>query len=48
MLVNGYRELIAGRICMDQTIIIVGHIPNAKPKDEVILMGSEGDETLTA
>lgn len=32
---------------MDQTIIEVGHILNAKPEDEVILMGSQGNETIT-
>ncbi len=33
---------------MDQTLIDVGAVPDIKTGDEVILMGSQGDETLGA
>ena len=48
MLVGGRRAPIVGRICMDQTLIDVGHIPGVGIGDEVILMGSQGKETLGA
>ncbi len=48
MLVRGKRAPIAGRVCMDQTMIDVGHIPMVKPGDEVVLMGKQGDEEITA
>ena len=48
MLVSGQRAPIVGRVCMDQTLIDVGHIPEVSIGDEVILMGSQGKETLGA
>jgi alanine racemase len=33
---------------MDQTLIDVGHIPEVAIGDEVVLMGSQGKETLGA
>ncbi len=48
MLVKGQRAPIVGRVCMDQTIIDVGHIPGVDVGDDVILMGSQGKEILHA
>ncbi len=48
MLVRGMRAPIAGRVCMDQTLIDVGHIPDVKQGDEVVIMGSQKDETISA
>ena len=48
MLVKGHRAPVVGRICMDQTMIDVGNIPNVKTGDEVVLMGSQGNETIGA
>lgn len=48
MLVGGQRAPIAGRVCMDQTILDVGHIPGVRAGDGVVLIGSQGSETLTA
>ena len=48
MLVKGRIAPVVGRVCMDQTIIDVGHIPGVGIGDEVILMGSQGKETLGA
>jgi alanine racemase len=47
MLVRGKRAPIAGRVCMDQTMIDVGHIPMVKPGDEVVLIGKQGKEEIT-
>ena len=43
MLVKGHRAPVVGRICMDQTMIDVGNIPNVKTGDEVVLIGSQGN-----
>lgn len=39
VLVHGYRAPIVGRVCMDQCMIDVSHIPGAKIGDEVLLFG---------
>ena len=48
MLVKGHRAPVVGRVCMDQTMIDVGDIPGVNPGDEVVLIGSQGEETLGA
>lgn len=48
VLVRGKRAPIAGRVCMDQTMIRVGHIPNVRVGDEVVLIGGQGDDEITA
>lgn len=48
MLVRGKRAPIAGRVCMDQTMIDVGHIPMVRPGDEVVLIGRQKKEKITA
>ncbi|MCK5696298.1 MAG: alanine racemase [Desulfobacula sp.] len=48
MLVKGHRAPVVGRVCMDQTMIDVGGIPDVTPGCEVVLIGSQGDETLGA
>jgi alanine racemase len=41
MLVNGCRAPVAGRVCMDQTMLDVGSIPGVAPGDEVVIMGAQ-------
>jgi len=48
MLVRGFSAPIVGRVCMDQTMIDVGDIPDVTTGDEVVLMGAQGDATLHA
>ncbi len=48
MLVKGEKAPIVGRICMDQTIIDVGHIPNVRVEDEVVIFGSQCGQVLSA
>jgi alanine racemase len=48
MIVRGSKAPIVGRVCMDFTMIDVGHIPGCKKGDEVVVMGSQGDETVSA
>ncbi len=48
VLVGGKRAPLVGRVSMDQAMINVTEIPNVSIGDEVVLIGSQGDETLTA
>lgn len=48
VLINGRRAPIVGKVCMDQMMIDVTGIPDISRGDEVILIGSSGNETLTA
>lgn len=48
MLVNGKRARIAGRVCMDLTMLDVGHIEGVACGDEVVLIGCQGDARITA
>jgi len=48
MLVRGKRAPIIGRVCMDLTMIDVGHIPDVSLEDEVVLLGTQGKETISA
>ncbi len=47
VLVGGQRAPIVGRVCMDQTMIHVSHIPDVRVGDEVVLIGSQGEQTIT-
>lgn len=48
MLVRGKRAPIVGRVCMDQTMIDVGHIQGVAPGDPVVLMGRQADAVIGA
>ena len=48
VLIRGRRAKILGRICMDQMMADVTDIPEAAPEDEVILIGKDGNEEITA
>lgn len=48
VLVRGQEASIVGRVCMDMCHIDVTHIPNVSPGDEVVLIGRQGDATITA
>jgi len=48
MLVAGVRVPIVGRVTMDMTMVDLTDVPNAPvPGDEVVLVGTQGGETLT-
>jgi alanine racemase len=47
VLVRGQRAPIVGRVCMDQTMIDVTHIPGVRQGDEVVLIGQQGEERIT-
>jgi len=46
-LIKGKRFKISGRVCMDQIMVDVGDTP-VKVGDEVVLIGSQGKNTITA
>ena len=48
VLVNEHFAPIAGNICMDQCMIDVTNIPNVKKGNFVTLMGTEGNNSITA
>ncbi|MGN0778083.1 MAG: alanine racemase [Aristaeellaceae bacterium] len=48
VLIHGQRAKVVGRICMDQMMADVTHIPGVKAGDVVTLMGQDGSECITA
>jgi alanine racemase len=48
LLVSGERAPIVGRISMDQTVLDVTEIPGVAPGDEVVLIGEQGRDSITA
>ena len=48
VLYRGKRRKIAGRVCMDWTMIDLGADPSVRVGDEVTLLGSEGGESVGA
>lgn len=47
MVVCGQRAPIAGRVCMDLTMLDVGDIPGVKTGDEVVVFGKQGEAAVT-
>ena len=47
VLIRGKKAPILGRICMDQMMVDVTDIPGVAVGDRVVLIGSDGDETIT-
>jgi alanine racemase len=48
VLIRGKRAPVVGRVCMDFIMVDVTDIPNVSIGDEVILMGRQGKEQITA
>jgi alanine racemase len=48
LLVRGQRAPLVGRISMDQAILDVTEISDVASGDEVVILGSQGAETITA
>ncbi|WP_313341307.1 alanine racemase [Sedimentibacter sp.] len=47
MIVNGKKAKVVGRVCMDQCMIDLTDIPNAKIGDEVIIFGDGKNGSIT-
>jgi alanine racemase len=48
VLIRGKRAPVVGKVCMDFIMVDVTEIPNVSLGDEVILMGKQGKEQITA
>jgi len=48
VLIKGTRAPIRGRVCMNLTMVDVTDIPGVALEDEVVLLGRQGDERITA
>ncbi len=48
VLVAGIKAPIVGRICMDQMMVDVTHIPQAKPDDTAVLLGMQQHTSIDA
>ena len=46
-LLHGRRAPVIGRVCMDQIMVDVGHIPGTAAGDEAVLIGRQGDQEIT-
>jgi alanine racemase len=47
-IVRDQRVPVAGRVCMDMTMLDVTEVPGVSAGDEVVLIGSRGNERITA
>jgi alanine racemase len=48
VLVRGRRVPLVGRVCMDMSMVDVTAVPGARPGDEVVLIGAQGGQRITA
>jgi alanine racemase len=48
VLIHGKRAPVMGKVCMDFVIVDVTDVPRVKVGDEVVLMGRQGKEQITA
>ncbi|QXM05312.1 alanine racemase [Crassaminicella indica] len=48
VLIGGKKVPVVGRICMDQCMIDVTNVENVKVGDEVVLIGTDGTNTILA
>ncbi len=48
VLIRGQRAPIRGRVCMDNIIVDVSHIPGVREGDEAVLIGGQGDDRISA
>jgi alanine racemase len=48
VLVRGRRAPVAGRVCMDLTMVDVTEVPGVAEGDEVVVIGVQGDASMSA
>jgi alanine racemase len=48
VLINGVKTPVVGRVSMDQCMIQLDGIPNPQVGDEIVLIGSQGNEEISA
>lgn len=47
VLIRGHRCPVRGRVCMDQMVVDVSHVPGVVSGDEAVLVGRQGGEEIT-
>ena len=47
VLIRGTRCRVAGRICMDQCMVNVSHLPEVSVDDEVVIIGAQGGDEIS-
>ncbi|MEC0213242.1 alanine racemase [Paenibacillus ehimensis] len=48
VLIRGRRVPVVGRICMDQCMLNVSELPDIQMGEEVVILGSQGEDRITA
>ncbi len=48
VLIRGHRCKILGRVAMNMFVVNVGHLPEIYAEDEVVILGRQGSEEITA
>ena len=48
VLINGEFAPVIGRVCMDQLMVDVSHLQNVSVGDEVVILGKDGHNEITA
>lgn len=48
VLIHGRRCPVVGRVAMNMFAVDLSQVPNAEPEDEVVLLGEQGDDRITA
>jgi len=48
VLIGGKRAVVSGRVCMDQFMVDVTHISGVKVGDEVVIIGKQASDEITA
>ncbi len=48
VLIRGRRAPVVGTVCMDYVMVDVSHIASVAPGDEVVLLGKQGKERISA
>jgi len=48
VLIRGRRCALLGRVTMDQIVVDATGVEGVEPGDEVVLLGRQGDEEITA
>ncbi|GAX61228.1 alanine racemase [Candidatus Scalindua japonica] len=48
VLIKGKKAFVCGQICMNLTMVDVSDIPDVQLEDEVVLLGKQGDEEISA
>jgi alanine racemase len=48
VLIHGQRAAVIGRVCMDQFVVDVSDIHDVQQSDEVVLIGRQGENAITA